>query len=228
MGILQSAAGSPLFFEISKDDRERFLRCTGAAVCKYERGETILRGGQPFPRIGILLRGKIFAARDDAAGNRCMLSHMEKNEVFGLSIALMGAVSEDISIIAETDCEALMMDAGKLIDGCSAKCDAHRLLLRNALMLLAGKNLALIRKQCHMSQHSLRGKILSYLRECAGNERKRVVEIPFRRQAFADYLGVDRSALCAELSRMKCDGLIDYRRERFTLYEPLFSWTGKP
>ena len=37
------------------------------------------------------------------------------------------------------------------------------------------------------------------------------------RQEVADYLGVDRSAMCAELSRMKKDGLIDYSKNEFTI-----------
>ena len=222
MGMLQFAAGNPLFFALPEPELARILRCTGAAVCKFERGEVVLRGGQPIPRVGVLLGGSLLSARDDAAGNRCILSHIGENELFGLSMALAGELSEDVSILAETDCEALLLDAGKLLDGCEMQCASHRLLLKNALALLAGKNLALIRKQCHMAQHSLRGKIASYLRERAGSGGPGAVEIPFKRQAFAEYLGVDRSALCAELSRMKRDGLIDYKRERFTLYAPLF------
>ena len=33
----------------------------------------------------------------------------------------------------------------------------------------------------------------------------------------ADYLGVDRSALSAELSRMQRDGLISYKKSHFVL-----------
>ncbi|MFR5091528.1 MAG: helix-turn-helix domain-containing protein [Adlercreutzia equolifaciens] len=40
---------------------------------------------------------------------------------------------------------------------------------------------------------------------------------PFNRQQLADYLGVDRSALSAELSRMQKAGLIRCRRNHFAL-----------
>ena len=33
----------------------------------------------------------------------------------------------------------------------------------------------------------------------------------------ADFLSVDRSALSAELSKMKKDGLIDYHKDQFSL-----------
>ena len=41
--------------------------------------------------------------------------------------------------------------------------------------------------------------------------------IPYNRQQLADYLGVDRSAMCSELSRMRRDGLIEYGKNRFRL-----------
>ena len=44
-------------------------------------------------------------------------------------------------------------------------------------------------------------------------------DIPFDRQQLADYLEVDRSALSAELSKMKADGLIDYWKNHFKLLE---------
>ena len=41
--------------------------------------------------------------------------------------------------------------------------------------------------------------------------------IPFPRQQLADYLGVERSALSNELSKMQREGLISYHKNQFTL-----------
>ena len=43
--------------------------------------------------------------------------------------------------------------------------------------------------------------------------------IPFDRQQLADYLGVDRSAMSNELSKMQKDGLISYKKNKFVLNE---------
>ena len=42
-------------------------------------------------------------------------------------------------------------------------------------------------------------------------------DIPFNRQQLADYLGVDRSALSAEMSRMQHDGLLVFRKNHIRL-----------
>lgn len=44
-------------------------------------------------------------------------------------------------------------------------------------------------------------------------------EIPFDRQQMADYLNLDRSALSKELSKMKSDGILDYRKNHFVLLD---------
>ena len=48
-------------------------------------------------------------------------------------------------------------------------------------------------------------------------------EIPFDRQQLADYLAVDRSAMSKELGRMRDEGLLRFRKNRFTLCQP---WEG--
>ncbi|MFR2591742.1 MAG: helix-turn-helix domain-containing protein [Ruthenibacterium lactatiformans] len=48
-------------------------------------------------------------------------------------------------------------------------------------------------------------------------ENSRSFAIPFDRQQLADYLAADRSALSAELGRMRAEGLIRFRKNEFEL-----------
>ena len=41
--------------------------------------------------------------------------------------------------------------------------------------------------------------------------------IPYNRQQLADYLNVDRSTMCNELSKMQKDGMIEYKKNRILL-----------
>ena len=47
--------------------------------------------------------------------------------------------------------------------------------------------------------------------------REQLVSFPYNRQQLADYLNVDRSAMCNELSKMQKDGVIEYERNRILL-----------
>ena len=70
-----------------------------------------------------------------------------------------------------------------------------------------------------LSGRSTKEKVTSYLSEAAERQHSNTVTIPFDRQQLASFLAVDRSALSSVLSKMKTEGLIDYRKNRFTLHE---------
>lgn len=59
--------------------------------------------------------------------------------------------------------------------------------------------------------------MLSYLAAEAVKNRSNQFEIPFNRQELADYLNVERSAMSAELSRLRNDGLLNFSRNHFEL-----------
>ena len=71
----------------------------------------------------------------------------------------------------------------------------------------------------HTAPKSIRERLLSYLSEQAVEHGSAHFTIPFSRQQLADYLGVDRSALSNELSKMQRDGLLSFRKSEFTLKE---------
>ena len=58
---------------------------------------------------------------------------------------------------------------------------------------------------------------MSYFSECAKGSKSSSFLIPYNRQQLADYLGVDRSAMCHELSKMQKDGMIEYEKNRILL-----------
>ena len=60
---------------------------------------------------------------------------------------------------------------------------------------------------------------MSYLSFQAAQRGSYAFTIPFNRQQLADYLGVDRSALSNELSKMQREGLLQVHRNYFSLKE---------
>lgn len=91
--------------------------------------------------------------------------------------------------------------------------------MSNLLALMAEKNRLLTEKIRYLTQRSTRQKIVLYLSDLARKKGKATFSLPFNRQQMADFLSVDRSALSAELSKMKKEGLIDYRKDKFTLLQ---------
>ena len=111
----------------------------------------------------------------------------------------------------------MFLNVKRILTMCTSACSHHNRIIRNLLGELAGKPLLLGEKVSHMGQRTTRAKIMSYLSAQAQKSGAYEFDIPFSRQQLADYLSVERSAMSAELSRMRRDGLIEYDRNRFTL-----------
>ena len=212
---------SPLFLSMESAEIEHFLDCTCARTVRLERGRQCEIGAGKNAFFGILLSGSLSMVRYDAFGNRFLLEKLEEGELFGLESALSGERADGLSMLASTSCELLLMEAGRFLSGCDSYCDSHRKLYLNIMQLQAKKSMGMVRKQYHMAQRTLRRKLSSFLSEQSGIAGSNRFQVQMDRQELADYLGVDRSALCAELSRMRKEGLLDYHRHDFHLKDTL-------
>ena len=67
------------------------------------------------------------------------------------------------------------------------------------------------------SRRSTREKLLAYLALQAKAQGSSVFEIPYDRQALADYLGVERSGLSSEIGKLQREGVLRSVKNRFEL-----------
>jgi CRP-like cAMP-binding protein len=58
---------------------------------------------------------------------------------------------------------------------------------------------------------------MAYLMAQSKRQGKRSFTIPYDRQGLADFLGVDRSALSAEISKLRKEGVLESRGSHFSL-----------
>ena len=68
-----------------------------------------------------------------------------------------------------------------------------------------------------MSEKTTKNKLMLYLLDQAKQNNSCEFTIPFDRQALADYLGVERSAMSAEIGKLKKSGLIDTKGSWFSV-----------
>jgi len=205
-----------LFGGIDAAGLELMLSCINAKTKVFRKGRIILLAGDKPEHIGIVLKGQLHIVREDYDGNRSLIGVMTPGDVFAEALCFARVEESPVSVIAETDSTVMLLSFERLLHTCPNSCSFHKDLIRNMLEIVARKNLKL---QSHMeilSVKSIRAKVLLYF-ESVSARRGREVAIPLNREEMADYLCVDRSALSHELAKMKNDGLIDYRKNKFVL-----------
>ena len=95
--------------------------------------------------------------------------------------------------------------------------DADRVIAARLLTLAARKNLALSERIFCTSPKHIRERVSVYLAGQSARVGSGRVRIAYERLLMADYLGVERTALSKELSKMRADGLIAFHKNEFTL-----------
>lgn len=209
----------PLFVHISDEDMIPMLGCLGGHVVSYAKKETILWEGEPARNIGIILAGAAQLVQMDYFGNRNIVANVGVSELFGESFACAGVEELPISIVAAEKSRILFLDCLKITHFCGNACAFHRQIIFNLLKVVAEKNLIFHRKIEVTSRRSTREKLMAYLMQQAKIQQNSCVEIPYDRQELADYLAVERSGLSAEISKLRREGILECRKNRFVLLQ---------
>ena len=209
-----------LFEGVAADDLSSLLHCLGAKRITCARGECIMAEGTPARHVGVLLSGQVQLVRTDYYGNRSILLNICPGQLFAESFACVGTEHLPVSVVAAESCEALLLDCRRVLTSCCSACAFHSRIIHNLLQIMAHKNLALHRKTLITSGRTTREKLMTYLLMQAKEAGQADFTIPFDRQGLADYLGVDRSGLSAEMSKLKKEGVLDFYRSDFRLLRP--------
>ena len=102
---------------------------------------------------------------------------------------------------AITNTEVYWLSADALREGPAAR----------FLSMLTAKTLSMNERIRVLSKLTLRDKLMT-LFTLYSHSQGSAIDLPFDRESLAAYLGVNRSALSREMSRMRAEGLIEYRK----------------
>jgi len=212
--------GIALFSGISAENLKDLFGCLDARTASYARGDTVWLEGDPLRRFGVVLEGNVNVYRDDILGNRTLMTVVTPPELFGETIVCAGLPESPVTVESGADTRVLFLSFERAIRPCTASCTFHNALIRNMLGILARKNLTLSDKIGCISKKTTRQKLAAYLIGEATRQRSRAFSVPLDRQALADYLGVNRSALSRELSAICAQGALSCSRNRFEIRDP--------
>lgn len=209
---------SDLFAGISESEFKSMARCMNFRIKDYKKDEYILMSGKSIQSFGLVLAGEVSIEHIDILGENNLINISKPGQLFAESYALAPENPLMVNVRANEKSQVLLMDTYNFLRNCAKNCSFHKKLIANLMVLLANKNRTLSEKIFHSTPKKMRDKILSYFSFEIDRQGSKDIHIPLNRQQLADYLGVDRSALSYELSLMKKEGLIDYKKNHFIIH----------
>lgn len=207
----------PLFAQVTRSEIGAMLHCLSASVEHYEKDAVILAEGASADRIGIVLNGSAQTVMNDYDGNRSILFTAGPGMLFCESFACAGAKEIPVEVTADEPTTVMFVNFGRMIRTCGHNCAHHQQMIYNMMRTVAAENIRFHEKIEIISKRTTRDKLLTYLTQQSKKYASDSFFIPYDRQELADYLAVDRSGLSAEISKLKKEGLLDTRKNHFTL-----------
>lgn len=212
-----SLTNMPLFEGMDNESIVNLLQCLGARNKTYTKDEPIVLEGSAADFVGVVVEGKLQIIKEELEGSLTLIDEVTPGEMFGEVFACASVKEMPVSVYAAEKSSVMLLDFKRLLTTCSNACPFHSKVIQNLLQIVSEKALALNKRIEIISKRSIRDKLICYLTMEYERTRKLQFAIPFNRQQLADYLCVERSALSAEMSRMKKEGIIDYRKNEFWL-----------
>ena len=218
---LEKIKDSLLIKDIKLEELSSMLGCLRGVIKHYKKGEEVLSQGAEIKKFGLLTEGKLQVVQYDYLGNKSILSIIEPKQIFAEAYAYVNKIPS-MNVEALVDSTVLFLDSDKLSSPCQNCCSFHKQLVKNLLFIISNKNVNLTEKIECMSKRTTKEKLLAFLSlESKKQNRQNSKEfyIQYDRQGLADYLGVERSAMSAELSKLKNEGMLEYNKNWFKLLQ---------
>lgn len=232
MDLIASIRHHPIFVHMSDDEIKQILECFQFQQRKYKKDEYIFLEGNTIKTIGIIIHGTVLMEKNDWYGNSYFFTELREHEIFGEPFMGESFEKTSVNYKAMTNCSILFFSYKDIWKSCNKSCICHMTFTENLMNLLALKARSMLSKIEILSKKSLRDRILTFLNLVKCNEdivglhndtliSENLLEgqvfISFNRTEMAEYLGVNRSAMVRELSRMREEHLIDYKDNIFTI-----------
>ncbi len=185
----------------------------------YDKNDVIVGQGDPVSKIGIICQGTALSTKYHYNGETQILRIYKQGEVLSLDAVNTTFLTSPVSLISQTACEILFLPYQKLMQEDNLSPSIKETIIFNNSEILSNELVRLMYKIDVLSKRTLQERVLTYLSIIREKKGKDTFDISMNQEQFAQYLCVNRSVLSKELNQMRKRGLIDYKKNRYTLYE---------
>ena len=206
-----------LLKDIDDEGFSRLCECMNVKELHLRNKQTFIVESDPCDRIGIVVTGGVRLTRLRLDGGRSVLETIQSDGVFGSTYVFRDVSTMGINMSAVGDTIVLLFETTRITRPCHKVCEAHMQFVRNLLAVMSQTTFALKQKLRILSQRTIRGRLMLFLNIRAKRAKSNEFDVPFDRQALADYLCVERSALSAEISKLRIERRVESVKNHFKL-----------
>lgn len=210
---------SKLFTGFDSKEYDQFIEYAQPNKKTLNKDEVLTEEGQVVDSFGILLSGKLKGAKYRYDGTLDLIEIYTGSDLVNMETVCTPTRTSPVQLSAMDDTSVMLFDR-KIVDDINMPSDIYRKIHSNIIHILANENIKKMYKIDVLYKKALRERIMVFLRHMEMRLNTSEFHIRMDREQFAQYLGVNRSALSHELSLMKKEGIIDFKKDHFNILIP--------
>ena len=192
--------------------------CNSTRKKQFRKNEVITSYIQKRNQVCIILDGSADLLRYDFNGNRTIVDHFSKNDVFG-EVFYNVTTNNELLVIARQLSTVLFFPYDRIKNQCTQNCEFHKYMYEKFPELILNKITDLNMRIELLTKRTIREKILGYFNLQTTRNLNKSFSLPFSLTDLADYLSVDRSAMMREIKLLKEEGFITKIGNQITLLQ---------
>lgn len=213
--LLAALRASSLFLGLTNAQLEKLVLC---GCCQdFSKDQILIAPLQKVDRIGIVVSGRIHVQHIFENGNRSLMGVIGHGEPVGADLICTPSRISPYHAIAAAQTRLFYLPSAILLKPGTIDEEIRLNCMNRLLMHIANENMKKEYRLAILSQNGLRDRITTYLTMQARRRGENSFTIPFSREEMASFLCVNRSALSHELGLMRSEGIIEFRKNCFTL-----------
>jgi len=209
-----------LFRSLSVNEFEAALARGRARGARYGKGATVIEAESRRAEFMVLLAGRVQGVREQESGELDFVQLFAPGEICGLDIVCSATKRCPFRLQALDETDIVFIDYDGMLSGDIPRMEEQKL-REGVAQTLANESLRRLHKIDVLYRRALHDRIVVYLRNLSILSGSKSVEINMNREQFAQYLGVNRSALSHELARMREAGQIEFHKGSFSILQEL-------
>ncbi len=212
MKYLESVINSGLFSNLKKSEYIDAFEQLVVTNKTYKKGEAVFYEGDLISNICVVNRGSVCGEKTYRDGEVHIIEVFEEGTILGLEVTLSKTRKAAVDYICNEDTEIVFVSMSSI-----TKSKYAPKIQATLTYILADNNIRMANKIEILAKRGLRERILIYLNILSKKSGTNTVTVRMNREQLAQYLCVNRSALSNELNKLKKEGVLDFKKDKFTI-----------
>lgn len=209
--------GLPLFRGLNDSDAIAAIRVADAFETDYAKGGIVWHQDSAVENIAVVKAGVLLSMRYAAVGHNQLLRAYGTGSIVNLQAAASRRAQSPTNAAMSTDGTIIWIPYQALTNGPGIKKSIQATIKENVTYYLADEDIRGMKKNCILSRHTARDRILAFFNNIREKCHADTFDIEMNHPELASYLCVDRATLTLALNKMRRIGLIEYEGTVYTM-----------